>query len=361
MIDFNGNDKRLEAIEEIKSLKLPVFIFGGGEMGKALTDYLRENGVYDKITYVVDDEFLKPEDDFMPFSEYMTKYADKSVLIFGFYNYKIFLQKKEQYGDRLKHLYDFHLTILGNRRLRWDREEAKQRKSDYEKTYAMLSDEKSRKTMELYFRAAVNGEFHELYTECYEDTAYFNDVTVSTETDVLVDCGAYDGDSIHDFIKVFPNYKRIYALEPDPLNREKLGNRIANESIQDVFVVSKGAYKESTTLYFQSDGTSASHMDEAGDISVPVIALDELLRDCDDNIFIKMDIEGCEMDALAGAAHTIATKNPCLAICVYHKETDLVKIPQFIDSLAGHDTYDYYVRFHGLDLAELVFYAVPRK
>lgn len=102
-------------------------------------------------------------------------------------------------------------------------------------------------------------------------------------------------------------------------------------------------------------------MDEAGDISVPVVALDELLRDCDNNIFIKMDIEECEMDALARAALTIAAKNPCLAICVYHKETDLVKIPQFIGSLVEYDTYDYYIRFHGLDLAELIFYAVPRK
>lgn len=200
--------KDLEAIEEIKSLKLPIFIWGGDQTGRKLTDYLRENGVNDKITYVVDDEFLKPEDGFMPFSEYLTKYADKSVVIFGFFNYKIILQKKEQYGNRLKHLYDFHLTSLNNRRLKWDREEARKRKADYEKTYAMLSDEKSRKTMELFFSAAVNGEFHELYTECYEDTAYFNNVTVSVETDILVDCGAYDGDSIHDFTDVFPNYKK---------------------------------------------------------------------------------------------------------------------------------------------------------
>lgn len=64
------------------------------------------------------------------------------------------------------------------------------------------------------------------------------------------------------------------------------------------------------------------------------------------------------MDALAGAAKTIAANYPCLTICVYHKEDDLIKIPQYIDSLVEPGTYDYYLRFHGLGLAGLVFYAV---
>ena len=72
-----------------------------------------------------------------------------------------------------------------------------------------------------------------------------------------------------------------------------------------------------------------------------------------------MDIEGSELDALKGARNTISTKHPTLAICVYHKEQDLIQIPQFINSLVDDGVYKYYLRFHGLDLAELVFYAIP--
>ena len=43
----------------------------------------------------------------------------------------------------------------------------------------MLHDDKSKNTMQLYLRAAVNGEFEKLWTECYEKIAYFNEVTQS--------------------------------------------------------------------------------------------------------------------------------------------------------------------------------------
>ena len=72
-----------------------------------------------------------------------------------------------------------------------------------------------------------------------------------------------------------------------------------------------------------------------------------------------MDIEGAEMDALTGAKNTIINNHPCLTICVYHKEDDLIVIPQYINSLVGEGVYDYYLGFHGLNLAELVFYAIP--
>lgn len=360
MINLDGKDKRLEIIDEIKSLNLPIFIWGGGTAGRNITTYLRENGIDTAVTYVVDEEYKKQDDDFIHISEYLEKHSQDSVMIFGFYNYKIINKKKEEYRKRIKYLYDLHFTMINDTRLKWDKFDTVSRLPEFEETYEMLSDDKSRETMELYLRAAVNGEFDNLYRKCHEDIAYFNEVTANTEIEVLVDCGAYDGDSIHDFVNSFENYKQIYAIEPDAQNRKKLNDRVNEENIHDVVVFPKGVYKETTVLHFSSNGNSASHMDEEGDILVSVMALDELLSDCNDRLFIKMDIEGSEMDALTGAAETIAKKHPCLAICVYHKETDMIDIPQYINSIVEDGTYNYYIRFHGLDLAELVFYAVPR-
>ena len=360
-IELEGVDKRLQKIEEIKNLNLPIFVWGGGHTGGGIISYLHENGIDKTVQCVVDDEYKKKDDGCMALSEYLQKYASESVMIFGFYNYKIIQKKKEQYGEQIKYLYDFHLTVFNEKRLKWDKEEIEGQLPKYEKTYNMLCDDKSRETMWRYLRAAVNGEFDDLYQKCHEDRAYFNDITAKTAVEILIDCGAYDGDSIHDFVNTFKQYKKIYAIEPDMYNRVKLNERILNENIRDVAVISKGVYKETTTLHFNSEGTSSSHVDETGSLSVPVIALDDLLKNCDKKMLIKMDIEGSEMDALKGAARIIASKTPCLTICVYHKEEDLITIPQFIDSLVDPETYDYYIRFHGLDLAELVFYAVPRK
>ena len=70
-----------------------------------------------------------------------------------------------------------------------------------------------------------------------------------------------------------------------------------------------------------------------------------------------MDIEGAEMDALQGGRHAIATDKPLLAVCVYHTQDDLWKIPLFVrDLLPDHRLY---LRCHEGDGWQTVLYAVP--
>ncbi|MFH1618985.1 MAG: FkbM family methyltransferase [bacterium] len=69
-----------------------------------------------------------------------------------------------------------------------------------------------------------------------------------------------------------------------------------------------------------------------------------------------MDIEGAELDALKGAAETIKKNRPKLAICIYHKPSDLFEIPLFIKSLVPE--YRFYLRQHQPISCDLVLYAV---
>lgn len=333
---------------------------GGQVYGEYITEYLRANGIHKELGVVVDDEYVGQNKNHMPLSEFIRNYAENAILIFGFYNYNIVKSKYKAYHGRIKYLYDFRIGHVGDRLLEWRKDCVEARLAEYEKTYDMLCDEKSRQIMQRYLRAAVNGEFEQLWEICYEPTAYFNKITEKLPIKVLVDCGAFNGDDIHDFVKLFHDYQKIYAIEPDAENIEQLQKRIAEEAIRNITVIPKGVYCETTVLSFVSNQGVASHMDENGDIKIPVISIDETIKESDENIFIKMDIEGSEMDALKGAANTIAKKHPCLAICVYHKEDDLITIPQYIDSLVEPGTYNYYLGFHGYGLAELVFYAVPK-
>ena len=58
MIDVSGSDLRHKYINEIKSLQLPIFVWGGGTYTAVISEYLKENGINQKINIVVDDEFF---------------------------------------------------------------------------------------------------------------------------------------------------------------------------------------------------------------------------------------------------------------------------------------------------------------
>lgn len=71
---------------------------------------------------------------------------------------------------------------------------------------------------------------------------------------------------------------------------------------------------------------------------------------------LKMDIEGAELSALAGARESIRKWKPKLAICIYHKKEDLWEIAEYI--LGIEPEYRLYMRNYEDTATELVLYAV---
>ena len=361
-LNIETHDKRLQVLSRIKSLNSEkLYIWGDGTYSLVIIDYLRTVGCYKgQIVSIVDDDYYDSEkSNSVPFSQFLNIAAEKSPIIFGFYNYKIIQQKKAKWSGRFPYLYDFHLTVVNGQRLLWNPFLAKEREEAYRRTYLLLSDEKSKQVMQLYLNAATGGEFHELFATCYEEPSYFNSITKKLKINTLIDCGAYDGDSVHDFIDVFPDYSIIIAIEPDPKNYDKLLSRKKQEKIRNLSIIQKGVGSNDGYISFQVNGKSNYYLSDKGNTVIQLMKLDDIISDTIGNILIKMDIEGSEMDALLGAQNIILKKHPVLAICVYHKEEDLIQIPQFISELVGKEVYQYYLGFHGLDLSELVFYAIP--
>ena len=63
--------------------------------------------------------------------------------------------------------------------------------------------------------------------------------------------------------------------------------------------------------------------------------------------YIKLDIEGAELDMLNGAAKTITRWKPKMAVSAYHKPEDLWTLATYIKSLRGD--YEFQFRHHPCD------------
>lgn len=318
-------------------------------------------GIAAPIYFTEEDNFVNEErkiEGVIPLSEYVLKYGRIAPLVFGIYDYRIVLRIKEEYKNMVSHMFDFHLAVVNGERVDWNKDYVIDNYENFNYTYNLLSSNKSKAVMNAYLNAAVAGEYHELYEKYADNVPYFNSILKHKKIKKLFDCGAYDGDSAHDFARVFSDYECIYEFEPDISNIEKIKNRIKNENISDIVIINKGVWSETTTLRFASEGKSSSSISECGDSSIDVIKLDDMYDEFTADSLIKMDIEGSELEALKGASRVISEISPSLAICVYHKREDMITIPQYIDSLVKTGTYNYYIGYQGVDLAELVFYAI---
>jgi hypothetical protein len=113
------------------------------------------------------------------------------------------------------------------------------------------------------------------------------------------------------------------------------------------------------TIQFHATGTAASNfLDGQGTIQVPCRRLDEILQGRKAS-YVKMDVEGAEPEALAGARETIRQHAPVLAICLYHRQSDLWEIPLQVREMT--DRYSFYLRRYSDDCWEQVLYAIPKE
>lgn len=173
--------------------------------------------------------------------------------------------------------------------------------------------------------------------------------------DVVIDAGGCWGDTALYFAQ---RADSVYCYECVPANLAILMRNLDlnPELARKISVVPKALDREAgKTLHFSENGPG-SHSAVEG-IQVTTDTIDNLvttngLRQVD---FIKMDIEGAEMDALVGAEQTIRSHEPRLAICVYHSVQDFVRIPRWIASLGLG--YKFYLDHFTIHAEETILFA----
>jgi len=232
---------------------------------------------------------------------------------------------------------------------------------DVRKAFQLWADDTSRREYlgQLLWRASLDP--HVLPPHLPQNEIYFADDLITVlANEVFVDCGAFDGDSVQEFLnRRAESFGQIIAIEPDPSNCKALEARIASLPIETrdrIQVIQSAAGSKYELVTFNATGTAGSSIGEGG-YQVQCAPLDELLNDVKPT-FIKMDIEGAEPDALLGARKIIQRDMPVLAICMYHAQEHLWQIPLLIHSFSSD--YQLFFRRYADECWELVCYAVPK-
>jgi FkbM family methyltransferase len=168
----------------------------------------------------------------------------------------------------------------------------------------------------------------------------------------LVDGGAYDGDTLRQAASHLTLAHAI-AFEPDPGNFARLADAVRTLSFP-VTCFPCGLSSESRYLRYSVGEGEASAICTAGEGFVQVARLDDCLPAMPID-YLKLDVEGHEMEALAGTVQCLRRNRPRLAIAAYHRWDDMWRIPRFIRQL----DLDYTIAFriHAHNTFDGVFYA----
>ncbi len=190
---------------------------------------------------------------------------------------------------------------------------------------------------------------------------------IKAETgDYVIDAGSCWGDATLYFAHEVGPKGKVYAFEMVPENLEILEKNLQEnqELARRVEVVQHPLWSTSGEILNFSNRGPGSQLGVADTVeskhSVTTVSIDDFVsnQDIPKVDFIKMDIEGAELEALQGACETIKKHQPKLAICLYHKLSDFTTIPAYLSSL-GVD-YKYYIDHSSIYGEETVLFAVLR-
>jgi FkbM family methyltransferase len=353
----------------IMDKKAPVVIYGAARMGRIFKTNLIENGInilafadsnsdlwgmdIDGIKIISPEELRKnyPNNPILiasllyetEISEMLRKMRFPLVYPLSFLNYKypdIFVSPAEYFQKFSSLFIPENQSDIFRVNEFWEDEESKQ---------VFYNIIKFRLTLDKFCIKVIKSK----------DKQYFDPNILSfCQEEIFLDCGAYTGDSVKQFYKeVSGKFKKVYSFEPDRSNFFKLCETVRRLDSLRIIPVNSGVYHSTGVISFRVLGGIDTRIDSGeNSVSLPVVSIDDFLKNKEGATFIKMDIEGAEVEALLGAKETIQQNKSKLAISVYHKASDFWEIPLIIKSL--NKDYRLYLRHYSNEITETVCYAV---
>jgi FkbM family methyltransferase len=195
----------------------------------------------------------------------------------------------------------------------------------------------------------------------YGNEQYLDCIKIE-ESDIIIEGGVFDGITS---LKM-ANYLgagKLYAF--DPLISHEKNELFCNDKIE---IIKEALWSENKDLYFINNG-AGSYVSENYEenlflgnfIKVKSITIDSFIENnkLEKFDFLKLDVEGSELNVLIGSINSIKKYRPKLAISIYHSLEDFFNIPFYL--MSELEDYNFNIRLYSGALMDTVLYATPKR
>ncbi len=330
--------------EYLATTEKPIILYGMGNGADKIITRLKTVGKEPQGVFA-SDEFVRGQ----KYAGYtVQKYADINeqykdfIILLAFATegdpllnvFKELAEKHEVYAPHLP-IYEGEECVSSS----WLEQYAEELKA----TYELLADDLSKEVFLDMLNYKMSGKLNYLFDHETERKSDIDTLFRFTTEEIYVDLGAYDGDTIREFLECCKDeYKEIIALEPDRKNYKKLAKYCEANNLKNIEILNKGIWNSAGEISFSNSGGRQSSILEEGKGTIEVDSLDNIMG-ARQATYIKMDVEGVEFEALTGGVKQLANL-PNLLLAAYHHDEDLFILPFKLKKIAPE--YKIYLRKH---------------
>ena len=327
-----------DVYDNIRNTGLPVIIYGMGNGADKITAQLEKRNI-PVSGFMASDDFVRGQsfhgftvkklsdheklyDDFVIISAFGTSLPDvMSHIISLSKKHRLYVPDVPVYGDNI-----------------WDKDYYIQNREDIERAYEIFADSSSKDVFEKIIKFKLSGELEYLLSSFSDKDEVFCNILKLSHNESYLDLGAYRGDTIDELLGYTNgSCEYITALEPDRKTFAKLKAHTAG--MGNIRLYRMGIWSDDMDLPFDGSLGRGSGIRKDGSEMLAVTKIDTLYKRRR-LTYLKMDVEGCERQAIIGGIQTLQRDRPKLNIAVYHRSEDIFSIPLLIhDILPGHRLY----------------------
>lgn len=226
----------------------------------------------------------------------------------------------------------------------------KANKTVWNKLFEKLEDEESKSSLIKILLYRLTGDYNFMNGFSNQIERQYLEQFLNLRNERFVDIGGFVGDTTEVYCEYDKIYDKVFFCEPSTINMDKAKARLSR--FERVVYFPTGISNVSGRLPFSDNNGSSSTISEYGDVFIEVDTLDNLINE--PVTFMKIDIEGHEIQALEGAEQTIRVNKPKIAVAVYHKIDDFTAIFNYI--LGIHPDYKVYLRHYTEGWSETILF-----